>query len=95
MRNGEIGVILKKGLSALSTAIRVVLVAGIEFYRYALSGLFASHCRFEPSCSSFAIQALEELPLKKALILIVKRLVKCQPWGGSGFDPVPQKNKLE
>jgi putative membrane protein insertion efficiency factor len=61
----------------------------IQFYRLFLSPLLGPRCRFFPSCSEYALEALEQHPLHHASWLIVKRLGRCQPWGGSGYDPVP------
>jgi len=47
-------------------------------------------CRYSPCCSSYALQALKKHNLGKALFLITKRILKCNPWGGSGFDPLPK-----
>ncbi|MGN1062955.1 MAG: membrane protein insertion efficiency factor YidD [Alphaproteobacteria bacterium] len=61
----------------------------IRFYQVALSGLKTPCCRFSPTCSEYAAQAfLLHGPVKGA-ILTAKRLLKCHPWGGCGYDPVP------
>ena len=61
----------------------------IQLYRLFLSPLLGPRCRFFPSCSEYALEALEQHPLHHATWLIAKRLGRCQPWGGSGYDPVP------
>ncbi|MEM6820919.1 MAG: membrane protein insertion efficiency factor YidD [Verrucomicrobiota bacterium] len=48
-------------------------------------------CRYEPTCSSYMIQALEKHGLLRGLYLGVKRILSCHPWGGSGYDPVPEQ----
>lgn len=58
-------------------------------YRYTLSPLFGNCCRFEPSCSRYAEQALREHGLRRGLWLTLRRLSRCHPWHAGGFDPVP------
>ncbi len=64
----------------------------IQFYRLFISPMLGPRCRFYPSCSTYALEALEQHSLGYALWLIIKRLGCCQPWGGSGYDPVPPKS---
>jgi len=54
-----------------------------------ITGPLGGGCRFDPTCSRYALEALRLHPLYKALWLIVKRVGRCHPWGGSGYDPVP------
>jgi putative membrane protein insertion efficiency factor len=61
----------------------------IVVYRYTLSPLLGNCCRFEPSCSRYADQALREHGLLRGLWLTLKRLSRCHPWHEGGFDPVP------
>lgn len=63
----------------------------IRLYQLLLSPLLGPGCRFEPSCSRYAQQALEQHHLVRALHLIVRRLLRCHPWGGQGWDPVPNR----
>lgn len=60
----------------------------ILFYRYALSPWLGVNCRFQPSCSQFATEALIKYGIKGGIKLILKRLLRCHPWGGCGYDPV-------
>jgi hypothetical protein len=62
------------------------LIAG---YRYCISPLLGHHCRFEPSCSAYATQALEEFGVIVGLWYTLKRVLKCAPWHAGGYDPVP------
>ena len=64
----------------------------VDVYRFCLSPFKAPCCRFEPSCSVYAKEALQKHSFFKAILLISKRLLKCHPWGGSGYDPVPEPN---
>ena len=58
------------------------------------SGILGGACRFEPSCSEYAVEAVREHSFPRAQFLIVERLCKCRPLGPSGFDPVPSKEEL-
>lgn len=53
-----------------------------------------SGCRFEPTCSYYAIEALQTQGLRRGCILIFQRFCRCHPWGGCGYDPVPQAKHL-
>ncbi|MES2386399.1 MAG: membrane protein insertion efficiency factor YidD [Bacteroidota bacterium] len=66
-----------------------ILLIPIRFYRLFLSPLFPGACRYAPSCSEYCAQALKKHGPIKGLVLGTKRLCSCHPWGGSGFDPVP------
>lgn len=68
------------------------LLLFIAFYRCHLSGFFGGSCRFIPSCSCYAEEALQNLPLRKACFCIFKRLIRCRPLGAFGYDPV-EKSK--
>ncbi len=65
------------------------LIALLHGYRYAVSPLLGNHCRFHPSCSSFAIEALQTHGTVKGMWLTAKRLGRCHPWCEGGYDPVP------
>jgi putative membrane protein insertion efficiency factor len=72
-----------------------ILIAPIQVYRLAISPLFPPSCRFSPSCSTYAIEALKTHGPVKGLALATRRLLRCHPitWlgGASGFDPVPPR----
>ena len=61
----------------------------VRFYQAAISPFTPATCRFEPTCSSYTIQALEKYGLFKGGWLAIKRIFSCHPWGKSGYDPVP------
>ena len=61
----------------------------IHAYRLCISPLLGVNCRFAPSCSAYAIEALEKHGPLHGSALMVKRIVRCHPWGGDGYDPVP------
>lgn len=61
----------------------------VRFYQVCISPLFPASCRYTPTCSQYAIEALKKYGPFKGGWLTVKRLLRCHPWGGSGYDPVP------
>ncbi|MDO5394597.1 MAG: membrane protein insertion efficiency factor YidD [Bacteroidales bacterium] len=61
----------------------------IWFYRGAISPMIPKSCRFTPTCSAYALEALHRHGPIKGLWLTIKRISRCHPWGGSGYDPVP------
>jgi len=71
-----------------------VMIVFFKFYKKIISpvfeGMFGKACRFTPSCSTYTITSLERFGLGKGLYLGLKRFLRCHPWGGSGFDPVPE-----
>ncbi len=70
-----------------------LLIIPIKAYRLVLSPLLGPSCRFYPTCSSYAIEALKKHGIIRGIWLTIKRLIKCNPWGGQGFDPVPPKKE--
>lgn len=61
----------------------------VWFYKIVISPLMPATCRFQPTCSSYMIEALKKHGPFYGLFLGLKRIVRCHPWGGSGYDPVP------
>ena len=61
----------------------------VRFYQAVISPQLPGVCRYYPSCSSYALQALERYGIFKGLYLTLRRILRCHPWGGSGYDPVP------
>ena len=68
------------------------LIFLIKGYQYIVSPMLGANCRFTPSCSQYAIDALSEHGLIAGLWLSIKRILRCHPWCSGGYDPVP-KNK--
>ena len=64
----------------------------IQAYRYILSPLIGSHCRYTPSCSRYALDAVQAYGVVKGLWLAIKRVGSCHPWHAGGYDPVPGAN---
>ena len=69
--------------------MKPLLLALIRFYQYAISPLLGRRCRFFPSCSEYAVEALEKHGALAGTWLALKRLSHCHPWNPGGFDPVP------
>ncbi len=69
--------------------MRSVLMAVVRFYRGFISPLTPPSCRYTPTCSAYALEALEQHGSLRGSWLAVRRILRCHPWGGSGFDPVP------
>lgn len=65
------------------------LIALVRLYQRCISPLTPPSCRFTPTCSQYALEALRKYGPIKGLWLTLKRLSRCHPWGGSGYDPVP------
>lgn len=66
-----------------------LLVCPIRFYQVAISPHFPAACRYTPTCSQYAIEALRKYGPLKGLWLAARRILRCHPWGGHGYDPVP------
>jgi hypothetical protein len=71
--------------------MRFMLIAIIKFYKYFISPLLGSNCRFYPSCSSYSLEALQRHGAIIGSYLTLKRLLKCHPFHQGGIDPVPEK----
>lgn len=64
--------------------------AAIRLYQYVISPLIGPTCRFAPSCSDYALEAVTRFGAVRGSALAARRLLRCHPWGGSGYDPVPE-----
>ncbi len=83
-----------KILENFKKALNTIFIGMVKFYRHAISPHTMRSCRHVPSCSEYAIEALQTHGPFYGLYLTIKRILKCHPWGTSGFDPVPpKKNK--
>lgn len=80
----SIGKYIVKGLSW-------ILLLPVYFYKYAISPLTPASCRHYPTCSEYAVQAIKIHGPLKGFWLGTRRILKCHPWGTSGYDPVPPK----
>lgn len=66
-----------------------VLLLPIKFYQRCISPFTSPSCRYTPTCSQYAAEAIRKHGPLKGLWLALKRILSCHPWGGSGYDPVP------
>ena len=73
----------------ISKLVNYLLIGLVQFYRYALSPLMPSTCRFYPTCSMYMLQALQRYGPLKGSYLGIKRILKCHPFHKGGYDPLP------
>ena len=74
----------------LSHLLRTILRILIRLYQLVISPLFPMSCRYAPSCSHYAADAIAQFGVFRGSWMAAKRIGRCHPWGGTGFDPVPQ-----
>lgn len=82
-------------LKLLSNILIFPLVVLIKVYQLFISPIFPSRCRYQPTCSHYAVEALKEWGIFKGTYLAARRILSCHPWGGFGYDPVPKKTDKE
>ncbi len=70
-----------------------ILIGCLQLYRMLLSPYLRQSCRFTPSCSAYALEALRVYGTMRGSILSVRRLLRCHPWCAGGYDPVPQREE--
>ncbi|MBQ2122059.1 MAG: membrane protein insertion efficiency factor YidD [Bacteroidaceae bacterium] len=80
---------MKRFSQYISKGFTAILILPIRFYRKCISPLTPPACRYTPTCSQYAIEALQKHGPIKGLYLAVRRILRCHPWGGHGYDPVP------
>ena len=73
---------------AIEKPFQLILLGLLRFYKLCISPMLPPSCRFYPSCSEYAVQALQKKPLLKALVMILWRLARCNPLCKGGYDPV-------
>lgn len=74
--------------------LKRILIKGIQFYQM-VPGPWHSYCRHIPTCSNYSMEALQKHGTVKGTYLSIKRIIKCNPFGTSGYDPVPERKTNE
>ena len=78
-----------KAAKLIRSVLVTILILPVRFYQKFISPLTPPSCRFTPTCSQYAVEALRKHGQVKGLWLAIRRILRCHPWGGSGYDPVP------
>lgn len=81
-------------ISILLWPVTQMLMGLVHVYRLVLSPILGVNCRFQPSCSAYTLEALQRHGAIRGGWLALCRILKCHPWGGSGYDPVPRQLKI-
>ena len=79
----------------MTSLLRAALTTPIRLYQWTLSPLLGVNCRYAPSCSAYAVEAITTHGPVKGLWLAARRMARCHPWGGSGYDPVPESAAVQ
>ena len=74
------------------TPMARILALPVRAYRLILSPWVGHNCRYQPPCSTYALEALERHGALRGTRLAARRILRCHPWGGSGYDPVPDRD---
>ncbi len=80
-------------IRAIHNIAKAILIFPVKLYQKFLSPILGPSCRYEPTCSHYMIEAIDEWGAIKGLWLGLKRIFRCHPWAGFGPDPVPKKPK--
>ncbi len=80
-------------VKSLGRLLALPMLGLVWLYRLAISPWLGNNCRYEPSCSEYAMDALRIHGAFRGSWLAAKRIGRCHPWGGSGYDPVPKKQE--
>lgn len=69
--------------------LKKIAIVGVKFYQLTIRPLLPNACRYTPSCSEYSVEAIQKYGAVKGSWLGLKRILRCHPWGGHGYDPVP------
>jgi putative membrane protein insertion efficiency factor len=75
--------------SAPARVLRAIVLAPIVLYQKAISPALPRRCKYEPTCSRYAVDAIREYGILRGLVLAAWRVLRCNPWSDGGYDPVP------
>ncbi len=78
-------------MSFLKRVVQFPFLLLIKVYQYVISPIWPASCRFEPTCSHYAAEAIKKRGIFTGSYLAIRRILRCHPWGGHGYDPVPEK----
>jgi uncharacterized protein len=73
--------------------VKAIVLAGLRFYKAAVSPMLPAACRYTPTCSEYAMEAVERYGALKGGWLAARRLLSCHPWSQGGYDPVPEPRR--
>jgi len=76
-------------MKIIQKLIRLPFILLIKFYQFVISPAIGPKCRYTPTCSHYALEAINKYGVLKGMWLAIKRIGRCHPWGGHGHDPVP------
>lgn len=71
--------------------MKLIVIFIIKFYQFFISPWLGKNCRYMPTCSEYTIEAIKDLGLVRGLFISIKRILRCNPFASSGYDPVPDK----
>lgn len=77
-------------VTTVGRSIAALLIVALRLYQYFVSPLLGTNCRYLPGCSHYAVEALQRHGFLTGMRLTLRRLARCHPWGGHGYDPVPR-----
>lgn len=80
---------MKRIFHLFSKGLAAIMIGLIKLYQWTLSPLIGRACRYTPTCSNYGLEAIRKYGPFKGGWLTIKRIISCNPWGGSGYDPVP------
>ncbi|TXI86890.1 MAG: membrane protein insertion efficiency factor YidD [Crocinitomicaceae bacterium] len=80
-------------MKTLRSIVQFPFIFLVRIYQWIISPLFPAVCRYDPTCSAYMIEAIQEWGIFKGTFLGIKRISSCHPWGGHGHDPVPKRNQ--
>ncbi len=70
--------------------MRIIFIGLIRFYQYAISPYLPPHCRYTPTCSTYAVEAIDRFGILRGGWMALRRLGRCHPWHEGGYDPLPE-----